>query len=332
MINKKFLTNLFNILFSLFLSAFFGYLAFKNIIWKDVVSSLQSAHYLYAIITSLFTVLILFLKSYRWGIILPLKKIKQWPLFSITSIGFMAIDLLPIRMGELVRPYLITQKHDIKMSSSLATILIERIYDFASLILILMVVLLFVTLPTWVFRAGLIIVAIIVPLLILLTIIMIKKQASLKIIDTVLSRLPSSFSLRVQGMIHSFLDGLEILPDLRRSFSVALFSLLIWGLNGFAIYILFFSFDLHLPFVVGYVILIMTALGLVLPAAPGFVGNFHYFTKAGLVLFGVPETQALTFAIIFHLTQFLPPIFCGLCFLPFYKISLPSLLRDKENK
>lgn len=332
MINKKFLTNLINILLSLLLSSVFVYLAFKNINWKEAVSLLKSVHYLYAIITSLFTILILYLKSYRWGIILPLKKVEQWPLFSITSIGFMAVTLLPIRMGEFVRPYLISQKSDVKLSASLATILIERIYDFATLIIILTVVLFFVTLPPWVFRAGLIIIAIIVPLLILLTIIAMKKQASLKIIDAFLSRLPSSISLRVHGMTRSFLDGLEILPDLKRSLSVTFFSLLIWGLNGLSIYILFSSFDFRLPFVAGYVILVITALGLVLPAAPGFVGNFHFFAVMGLVLFGIPKTQALTFAIIFHLTQFIPTIIIGLCFLPFYKLSLPSLLKDRENK
>jgi uncharacterized membrane protein YbhN (UPF0104 family) len=51
----------------------------------------------------------------------------------------------------------------------------------------------------------------------------------------------------------------------------------------------------------------------------------------GLVLFGVPKTQALTFAIIFHLTQFIPPIVCGLSFLLFYKISLPSLLQEQKK-
>ena len=329
--NKKILGNLLKVLISILLSSFFIYLAFQNINWKEAVSILQSVHYSYAIITSLFTIIILYLKSYRWGIILPLRKIEQWPLFSITSIGFMAIDLLPIRMGEFVRPYLISQKSGVKLSSSLATILIERIYDFSSLILILMVVLLFVTLPTWVFRAGLTIIAIIAPLLILLTIIAIKKQSSLKVIEIFVSRLPYTISLRVREIIHSFLDGLEILPDLKRSLSVAFLSLLIWCLNGLSIYILFFSFDLHLPPVVSYVVLVMTALGLVLPAAPGFVGNFHFFAAMGLVLFGVPKTQALTFAIILHLTQFIPPIVCGLSFLLFYKISLPSLLQEQKK-
>lgn len=331
---KRLLKNLSNILLSLFLSAFFGYLAFKNIVWKDIIISAQSANYFYAIITSLFTILILFLKSYRWGVILPLKKIKQGSLFAITSIGFMAIALLPMRMGELVRPYLIAQKSEVKVSTSFATILIERIYDFASLILILMVVLLFVTLPPWVFKAGLIIVAIIIPLLILLTIMTLKRELSLEMINLVLSWLPISLKLRAQAIVHSFLDGLEILPDFKKSLKVALLSLLIWGLNGLSIYILFYSFELNLPLVVGYVILVMTALGLVLPAAPGFVGNFHYFTKAGLNLFGVAETQALTFAIIFHLTQFLPSIFCGLCFLPFYRVSLPNIFKKigRESK
>jgi hypothetical protein len=320
------------ILISLLFGALFIYLAFKNTNWKEALSVLKSAHYFYVIPTSLLTILIIYLRSWRWGgILTPLKKIDQWSLFSITMIGFMAIDLLPIRMGEFARPYLISQKSGIKLSSSLATILIERIYDLFSLVVILMLVLLFVTLPPWVFRAGLIIIVVILPLIILLTIMMIKKESSLKMIDIFISKLPSSISLRVRGIIPSFLDGLEMLPDLKRSLSVAFISLLIWAVNGIAIYVLFFSFGFHLPIIAAYVALVMIALGLVLPAAPGFVGNFHFFCALGLVLFGIPKTQALTFAILLHFTQFVPVIICGLLLLPFYKVSLPFLLQDRKK-
>src|SRR3990172_9318584 len=103
---KKTLKNLLKFLFSLLLSSVFVYLAIHNIDWKEAFEALKSAHYIYVIPTSLLTMLVIYLRAYRWGIILaPLKRVEKWPLFSITAIGFMAIDLLPIRMGEFARPY-----------------------------------------------------------------------------------------------------------------------------------------------------------------------------------------------------------------------------------
>ena len=64
-----------------------------------------------------------------------LEKIDQWSLFSITSVGFMAINLLPVRMGEFVRPYLISQKSSIRLGSSLATIVVERVFDMLTLMI-----------------------------------------------------------------------------------------------------------------------------------------------------------------------------------------------------
>ena len=317
---------------SLLLASLFIYLAFRNVDWHEALSILRSADYRYVLLTTLLTVFILYLRSYRWGLILaPLRKIDQGSLFSITSVGFMAIDLLPVRVGEFVRPYLISQKSGIRMSSSLATILVERIYDFASLVIILMVALLFVQLPLWVSGAGVMVVAIILPLLVLLTLIAMKREASIKMIDMFVSKLPDVISLRLRGIVPSFLDGLEILPDLRRSLSVALTSLLIWMVNGFSIYFLFFSFGFRLPLVAAYVVLVIIALGLVLPAGPGFVGNFHFFCVMALALFGIPKTQALTFAILLHFTQILPIIICGLCFLPFHRLSFPSLFQSSKN-
>jgi hypothetical protein len=234
-------------------------------------------------------------------------------------------------MGEFARPYLVSQEKGIRLSSSLATILIERIYDFSSLIVIMLVVLFFVTLPPWVFTSGLIIIAVILPLIVLLTVMTIKRESSMRIIDIVVSRLPSAISHRVRRIIPAFMDGLEILPDLKRSLLVALTSILLWGFSGLSVYVLFFSFGFHLPIIAAYAVLVMIALGLVLPTAPGFVGNFHFFCAMGLVLFGIPKTEALTFAILLHFTQIVPVIICGFLFLPFHKVSLPSLFKSQKD-
>ena len=154
------------------------------------------------------------LRSYRWGVILePIEKIDQWSLFSITAVGFMAITILPVRMGEFARPYLISQKSTIKMGSSLATILVERIFDMLTLMMVLLLVIMMVNLPAWIFRSACSILLIVIPLLLILIFLAVKREASLKSIDRIIGMLPQTLSSRLMKLLHSFLDGLQVLPD-----------------------------------------------------------------------------------------------------------------------
>jgi len=81
-------------------------------------------------------------------------KIDPFSLFSVTSVGFMAIAALPARLGELARPYLISQKSSIKMSSALGTILIERILDSFTVLTIALFILIRIELPRWMMNSS----------------------------------------------------------------------------------------------------------------------------------------------------------------------------------
>ena len=72
--------------------------------------------------------------------------------------------------------------------------------------------------------------------------------------------------------------------------------------------------------------------GLTLPAAPGFVGNYHYSCMLGLALFGISKADALTYAILIHGLQFLVIIILGLIFIPFIKVPLPAILKGAASE
>jgi hypothetical protein len=76
-----------------------------------------------------------------------------------------------------------------------------------------------------------------------------------------------------------------------------------------------------------YTVLIITALGVTLPTAPGFVGNYHYSCVLALTLFGIPKNDALTFAILLHFMQVMVTILLGLIYLPFIRVPLPTIFK-----
>ncbi|KPJ56427.1 MAG: hypothetical protein AMJ42_05320 [Deltaproteobacteria bacterium DG_8] len=323
-----------NVILGLLVGSLFIWLAFRGTDIEGIKSSFKAANYLYLIPIVFLTIIILMLRSYRWGVILePLEKIDQWSLFSITAVGFMAIVLLPVRMGELARPYLISQKSTIKMGSSLATVVVERIFDMLTLLMVLLLILMMVKLPAWIFRSVCSILLIVIPLFLVLIFLAVKREVSVKSIDRIIGKLPKTLSSRLMRSLHSFLDGLQILPDLKKTFYLASLSLLIWSLVGLSTYILFLSFEsmLGLSLAAAYVVLVITALGVTLPTAPGFIGNYHFSCVLALSLFGIPKTDALTFAILLNFIQVMVTITLGLIFLPFIKVSLPALFRGGEQ-
>ena len=87
----------------------------------------------------------------------------------------------------------------------------------------------------------------------------------------------------------------------------------------------------ELPLAAAYTVLIITALGVALPTAPGFIGNYHFSCVVGLTLFDIPKTDALTFAIVLHFIQFAVVTVLGVLCLPFIKVPLPTLFKGGEQ-
>ena len=131
-------------------------------------------------------------------------------------------------------------------------------------------------------------------------------------------------------LFHSFLDGLQILPSWRKTAYLALLSITTWFLIGLATYILFSSFSsmARLPLAAAFTVLVITALGITLPTAPGFIGNYHFSCVLGLTLFDISKADALTYAILLHGIQFTIIVVLGLIFIPFMKVPLPALFKS----
>jgi uncharacterized protein (TIRG00374 family) len=217
----------------------------------------------------------------------PLEKVDQLSLFSVTSVGFLAIVAIPARLGELARPYLITKKSQIKMSAALGTIFVERIFDSFTVLSIFIIVLFFMPLPTWLIRASIIFFLVTAMLAAVLIASIVNRAGSVRLLTFLFNILPEKYAEKLTHMIDYFIVGFAIITDPKRFLQVMLLSASIWLCNGMAIYILFLAFSFTLSLVAAFVVMIILMIGIAVPAAPGFVGNWHYFFILGLSLFGI---------------------------------------------
>ena len=315
-----------NLFLGIVIGAFFVYLSFRGIDLKGITAGLKNVNFFFIIPFLCLMILIQMLRSYRWGIIMkPIMKIDQFSLFSVTSVGFLAVIAIPARIGELARPYLISTKTGISMSSAVGTIMVERVFDALTVLTVFFIVILFTPLPPWLIRGSLIFLSGVLALLGLMIFLILRKESSLKILSAVIKLFPVKWHSKLTGLIDRFVDGFKIISHQRNMCYLVFLSILIWVIDAVAMYILFFAFDIELPLSAAFVLMTVIILGIAIPAAPGFVGNWHFFCVLGLGLFGIDRTGALTYAIVLHFLSIGIIVILGLAFLPFNRFSLSDI-------
>ncbi len=312
------------------LSALLVWLSVRGIEFRGVIDGFRTIHCGYLLPAVAVMLLMQLLRSIRWGLILrPIEKVDQLSLFSVTSVGFLAIIAIPARLGELARPYLITKKSRIPMSSALGTIFVERALDSLTVLIIAVLALFFTPLPPWLIRSSVLLLLVTLGLSAVMILMIVRREATLRILAPLIGRLPLRYASAVNRLIDHFIEGFRIVVDPSLLLSATLLSIVIWLVDALAIYLLFLAFDLHLPVAAAFILMIILIIGIAIPTAPGFIGNWHYFCILGLGLFGIPKTDALTFAIVYHALSIGIVILLGLIFLPFNRFSVSDLRRQR---
>jgi uncharacterized protein (TIRG00374 family) len=318
-------------IFGIILSAAFIYLALRDVEYRTVIKALENVNFLFMVPTVILFTSLLFLKSLRWGFILaPLQNISQKTIFPITCVGFMAIALVPMRGGEIVRPYLINKKSEVSMSSAVATILVERVMDAATLITILSFVLLGSNLPNYLINASYTFVFLAIITIFISLIFYYKYEKFISILKPALKKFPENIRAWVETTSKNFIEGFKIISDPRRFVYTLLLSFLVWGVSGFGIYTLFLFHNFPLSVSNAFLVLIVTMLAISLPAAPGFLGNFQYGCTLALSILYIPKGDAIAFSMVYYLLTMGITIFFGLIFLSSTRFSTADM-RKKLN-
>lgn len=313
-------------------SALLVYLSLRGIDFHGVARAMATLRYGYALLFLAIIFLIQVLRSVRWGLILrPLAPIDQLTLFSVSNVGFLAIAAVPARLGELARPYLITRRSPVTMTSAVGTIFLERICDSLAVLLIALLTPFFMVLPPWLTRASLGFFWITVAMAAVILFLVIRRDLALKVLRLFLCRLPGEWGLLPERMLHQFGEGFSVFRSPRLFLLTILLTVVIWLVDVLAIYVMFLAFGLDLPAAAAVVVMIVLIVGIAIPTAPGFVGNWHFFCILALGVFGIPKTEALSFAIIYHFLSIGMLVVLGLAFLPFNPFSLSSLRTQMGN-
>jgi len=320
----------------LFISVAFLYIAFHNVDLGLLFLSMKSINLPFVIPLVMITVLLYLIRALRWFHLLePIKKIGLSNLFSSTVIGFAANCVLPARLGEFIRANYIGRMENISKSSSLATIVIERLFDVFTILLILLFVIMNLDFPSeWestgkaIKTGGLVLLIIFIISTLLLIGLKGKTQTFLNIAEKAAFFLPWKIKQRIVDILKNFSNGLVFVRSPSRLLAVLFYSLAIWCLSIFQIYILGISMGLSLPFLAPFFILILLCFSVIIPAAPGYIGTFHLACQYGLIFYGFSKEKALSMAILLHAAGFIPTVILGLIIFLHQHISLRNLTNE----
>ncbi len=255
----------------------------------------------------------------RWRLLLrdaagaPLK---PWPLWHAIAIGFMANNLLPFRAGELVRVFAATKLSGTRLTATMSSIAVERIFDALAVIGLMAVGLLASSLPSEAVVGGVSLAgaARVAGLISLAALFVAAAIVAFPLAaEGVLRRLLPSGRLteRLIVMIDGIRHGLASLRSPALLAGVILWSIVLWVLNALAFWVAFAAFDIPVGLGGALVLQGVLAIGISVQLTPGFVGQFEAAIVAALALYGIPNDVASSYAIAFHGATFIPITLAG---------------------
>lgn len=315
------------------ISIVFTFLAFRDVNLHEMFDALKGANYLWLLPAFLFMLTSHLVRAYRWRYFLePMKARVQFaPMFSALMIGYAANNIFPLRLGEFLRAYAIGKSQKISKSSSFATIIVERLIDILSLLLLLASTILFYPLPEIIKSSGYVILAITLGVIIFMIFLMEKSDATIALLQKLL---PARIFVSVERIARSFLQGFQALRNSQHYLKVSFLSIVVWLMYAATVYMAFFAFDFpgdyQLNIAASLVVLVTVSIGIMIPSSPGFVGTYHWFCMQSLALYGVPHSKALSFAVISHALNTLPFTIIGLLYFWKENLHFSDAVMEKE--
>lgn len=286
------------------------WLALRGVDFREMAGDIAQANWVLLLGVSIpGHVLALYLRALRWRHLTdPIQPIATGPLFRATAVGFMANNLIPLRVGEVIRAWYLGRETGASSPALFGTVILERVIDSALFLLLVGVIV-----GVYGLRLGAGGVALGVPLLVMLSAPMAFVVAlrfwpdpAIRLSGAVLRPISEPLAVRIQDAVASFAEGLGAISRGGHLFWIAFHTVLIWLVVAplpFWAGIAALDLDLGSPMrtaAATYVLLTAVGIAIAIPSAPGFFGPYHLAARAALTRFGVPEAQALAVGTLAH--------------------------------
>ena len=299
------LTRSLGVLVTLVVSGVFGYFAVRDIKFRATWHALGASNYWWLAPSLIALAASVTLRIIRWQTLFrPDRRPALGSLAKAALVGYFFNSILPARAGEITRIIALKRYAGTSRAETTVTIVVERIFDVSSLVVLLFVILPWLPHVSWLGPAAIVAFVCLVALVALI----------------VFGRLASDCPRRIPGLsdetvgrlIGNVVHGLATLGRPRQALAALCWTFLSWSVLGLSFWFLMIGFDLGLSPLAGLLVVIATGLAFIIPAAPAAVGVFEAAGLAVTSAYGIPRSQALAYVLVLHVLNFAPFILAGL--------------------
>jgi glycosyltransferase 2 family protein len=305
------------------ISVVFLYFSLRGLKLNQFWQTIQTAQYLWILPGIAVYFMGVWVRTWRWHYLLrPLKNIPTKTMFPIVNIGYMGNNIYPARAGELLRAVVLNNREGVPISASLATIIVERIFD-----AVVMLAFVFLNLPELsklthnsgfvgniqqvaVWGAAIFIGALVVFLLAAMF-----PKVTERVVNALIDKIiPVRWREQSHGLAMRFLTGLESLRSPQDAIMVFFTSVLIWLFETGKYWFVMHAFSFQVSF---FTLMLMNGivnLATTLPSAPGYLGTFDAPGIAVLTAYGVSQDIATGYTLVLHVALWLPITLLGAYF------------------
>jgi len=303
--------------------------------WHTVKNYLENVHIWPLVLGAILINLTMLARALRWQAFLaPIARVSLRNIFAATAVGFGSIIIIG-RAGEILRPTVLSLRERLRPSATLATILIERIYDTAAVVSLFAINLLFFEMPGGnpsdlerlkaVRSIGFLLMGGLVIGLIVLVLLRLKAEPIINWLENQSSRLPQKLIKPLLNFLQHLADGLSVLLNLRELAVTIFYTACVWSLVSAATWLTISAFDIKFSLSQVIFVLGFGLVGSIVPTPGGSAGAFHAAAAKGLEFLGLEPNLAASIALVYHLIAFGSPFIPGLYYLVRDDISFKQL-------
>lgn len=310
------------------------YFAFRGIDFKESLEIIKNIKVIYLIFSVIVGTSIVVLRALRWQCFIPLKnKIRKSTIVASVYIGYMANNILPAKLGEVVRAYVLGNKENISKTAIFASVISERLFDVFTGVLMLAVAIIFIpSLPKTIFYGAVLLFVICIIGGCLLVFISKKKDFAFSVFSKVISFLPKKIKEKTKTMFHKFIEGIGFRADKKHIFFLIFYTITYWGGQVISVLLLFKAFSIDGSPALALFTIAAMGFGFAVPAAPSGIGPIEWIVIFALTLVGVDKTLAASFAFVYHLIGIIPVTAVGFFSLLYLGIDLKTATRSDGEK
>jgi glycosyltransferase 2 family protein len=296
------------------ISAIFLYFALRGLHLAEVGETLRTANYWWLLPGIAVYFVGLWARSWRWHYTLRhFKAIPLRRLYPLVCIGYFGNNIYPFRAGEVIRSYVLRRTEGIAISSSLATVLIERVFDGLVMLIFVFLVLPFApSLPSAYRKTVVGLTVLLLAATFFFVWMAVRPERMAAVYRWIADRLlPQSIRVRTDDLYERFMAGLHSLSSPADVTMIFATSIVIWLMETVKYWFVMHAFDFEVSFLVLMLMNGLVNLATTLPSAPGYIGTFDTPGIEVLKQFGVEANIAASYTFTLHAALWLPVTLVG---------------------